>query len=74
MTATKAQERVTAGVLILSACFVQLTVHRPEKRLAEGEHYAELNGIRLWYKVAGNGPLIVIQSPGSFSSLVTVSS
>lgn len=32
--------------------------------LSPGEDTAEVNGLRLWYKVAGNGAPLVIQSPG----------
>jgi pimeloyl-ACP methyl ester carboxylesterase len=32
--------------------------------LNPGEHFAAVNGVRLWYKVAGRGPILVIQAPG----------
>lgn len=60
----KVQARVSAGVLMLFACLAHVHAHGQENRLAEGEHYAEVNGMRLWYKVVGKGPLLVIQSPG----------
>jgi proline iminopeptidase len=34
------------------------------QRLAPGEHHATVNGVRFWYKVAGKGPLLVVQAPG----------
>ena len=32
--------------------------------LNTGEHFADVNGVRLWYRVAGHGPILVIQAPG----------
>jgi pimeloyl-ACP methyl ester carboxylesterase len=32
--------------------------------LSPGEHHATVNGVTLWYKVAGSGPYLVIQAPG----------
>src|SRR5439155_2377254 len=34
------------------------------QRLATGEHYTEVNGVKFWYRVVGNGPLLVVQAPG----------
>jgi proline iminopeptidase len=33
-------------------------------RLANGDHYAAVQAIRIWYTVVGTGPLIVVQAPG----------
>ncbi|HET9179103.1 MAG TPA: alpha/beta hydrolase [Terriglobia bacterium] len=35
-----------------------------EQRLSPGEHHATVNGISFWYKVAGQGPVLVVQAPG----------
>jgi proline iminopeptidase len=32
--------------------------------LAEGEHVANVNGVKLWYKVAGSGPALLFPSTG----------
>jgi len=32
--------------------------------LNPGEHFANVNGVRLWYRVAGHGPILIIQAPG----------
>lgn len=34
------------------------------QKLAAGEHTADVAGIHIWYRVAGKGPLIVVQAPG----------
>ena len=33
-------------------------------KLAVGEHGADLVGIHFWYRVAGHGPVLVVQAPG----------
>jgi proline iminopeptidase len=37
---------------------------RVESNLSAGEHVVVVNDVRLWYFVAGSGPLIVVQCPG----------
>ena len=32
--------------------------------ISKGEFTAEINGLRLWYKVSGNGPVCVLPTPG----------
>jgi len=32
--------------------------------LNPGEHFANVNGVRLWFRVAGHGPILIIQAPG----------
>jgi len=32
--------------------------------LKPGEHFANVNGVCLWYKVAGHGPILIVQAPG----------
>jgi proline iminopeptidase len=41
--------------------------HLDEKKLelSPGEHSAEINGLRFHYVVAGRGPLLIVQAPGS---------
>lgn len=34
----------------------------PGNRLAAGEHWADLGEVRLWYRVAGRGPYVVVSS------------
>lgn len=34
------------------------------EKLAIGEHTADVAGIHFWYRVAGKGPLLVVQAPG----------
>jgi proline iminopeptidase len=29
-----------------------------------GEHILKVKGLELWYKVAGNGPVLMVQPPG----------
>jgi proline iminopeptidase len=33
-------------------------------RLTKGEHFADVNGVRIWYTVVGAGPLVIVQAPG----------
>ena len=49
------------AVLTLIACVPLL---RASDVLSPGEHFATVNGVRLWYRVAGHGPVLVIQAPG----------
>lgn len=32
--------------------------------LAQGEYTLQVNGLELWYRVAGNGPVLIVQPPG----------
>lgn len=36
---------------------------KPNAALTQGEHYAQLPEVKIWYRVAGHGPLLVITSP-----------
>lgn len=36
---------------------------RPPEPLKSGEYTAELNGLKLWYKVSGSGPVCLMPSP-----------
>ena len=49
------------ALLTLIACVPPL---RASDLLSPGEHFATVNGVRLWYRVAGHGPVLVIQAPG----------
>jgi proline iminopeptidase len=54
----------TLGVF-LSLPFTQAgPTTKAEDRLAPGEHYAALADVRLHYTVAGDGPLLIVCSPG----------
>lgn len=33
-------------------------------KISQGEFVAELNGLRLWYKVSGTGPVCIVPTPG----------
>ena len=49
------------------ACFagvVQAQSAKPEDRLAQGEHWASVSGVKFWYAVRGTGPLLIVQAPG----------
>jgi hypothetical protein len=50
--------------LIMILAFVLSGATRAESGpLAPGEHVAELNGLRLWYKVSGTGPVCLLPNP-----------
>jgi len=51
-------------VLTVKLSVAQASVPQPDEKLAAGEHYTELAGVKFWYKVAGRGPVLVIQAPG----------
>jgi hypothetical protein len=34
-----------------------------EAKLAQGDFTAELNGLKLWYKISGNGPVCLMPTP-----------
>lgn len=53
--------RVYLSVLTLVACALPL---QASTALSSGEHIASVNGVRLWYRVAGHGPLLIVQAPG----------
>lgn len=50
-------------MLIVSFCAGQDLSSKGDK-LAIGEHTAEVGGIHFWYRVAGHGPVLVVQAPG----------
>lgn len=49
---------------IANLCVAQNPVSLNRDKLAPGEHTADVGGIQFWYRVAGKGPLLVVQSPG----------
>jgi proline iminopeptidase len=49
---------------IVSFCVGQDSLSQRPDKLATGEHTAGLAGIKFWYRVAGHGPLLVVQAPG----------
>ncbi|HEV2396507.1 MAG TPA: alpha/beta hydrolase [Candidatus Sulfotelmatobacter sp.] len=49
---------------IAGFCAGQDSPSRGQDRLAIGEHSADLGGIHFWYRVAGRGPVLVVQAPG----------
>jgi proline iminopeptidase len=52
-------------VVLISACFVSgCESFRNENTLLQGEHKAKLNGLELWYKVSGKGPVCIFPTPG----------
>ena len=48
---------------IATLCVGQDSGSQSQERLAVGEHRADIGGIHFWYKVAGKGPLLVVQAP-----------
>jgi len=55
------KRRLAALLLSLIAC---AQFSHASDVLNPGEHFANVNGVRLWYKVAGHGPILIIQAPG----------
>jgi proline iminopeptidase len=51
-------------VAVVSLCAGQDSASQKRDKLAPGEHSADLVGIHFWYRVAGHGPLLVVQAPG----------
>jgi proline iminopeptidase len=49
---------------LLSSCVGQKSLSQAQNKLATGEHSADLAGIHFWYRVAGHGPLLLVQAPG----------
>jgi len=50
-------------LMIASLCVGQDSPTQGRDKLATGEHSADLAGIHFWYRVAGHGPLLVVQAP-----------
>ena len=46
------------------ASLMAATDHARDSSLANGEYVAEINGIKLWYKVSGTGPVCLLPTPG----------
>ena len=60
-------------VWLVFTCHALAADDRAVLPLAVGEHTAQLNGVKLWYKVAGNGPVCLMPSPAQgYSSVVYV--
>jgi pimeloyl-ACP methyl ester carboxylesterase len=55
--------RVYFANIALFALIASLPL-RASDVLNPGEHFATVNGVRLWYKVAGRGPILIAQAPG----------
>jgi proline-specific peptidase len=49
---------------IATVCLGQDSSSQGQNKVAAGEHTADLAGIKFWYRVAGKGPLLVVQAPG----------
>jgi pimeloyl-ACP methyl ester carboxylesterase len=49
---------------IATFCVGQDSHSHGRDKLAVGEHSADLGGIHFWYRVAGHGPVLVVQAPG----------
>ena len=41
-----------------------LAASTSQTKLSVGEHFAEVNGVKLWYALIGRGPLLIVQAPG----------
>ncbi len=54
---------LAAALLAAPAAAAPGSGARPESSLPNGEFTAELNGLRLWYKVAGTGPTCLMPTP-----------
>lgn len=59
MSSAQIIRRLAAITLALAASHSQAS-----DALSPGEHSAHVNGVSLGYKVAGHGPILVVQSPG----------
>jgi proline iminopeptidase len=55
---------VAVALVVTSFCLGQNSASTSGDKLATGEHSADVAGIHFWYRVAGHGPLLVVQSPG----------
>src|SRR5579884_2863110 len=53
--------RIAALLLVPIAC--GQSSHASDV-LDPGEHFADINDVRIWYKVAGHGPIVIVQAPG----------
>lgn len=53
-----------AVLALVSFCVGQNSPSQVQDKLAAGEHSADLAGVRFWYRVAGHGPILVVQAPG----------
>ncbi|HET6632941.1 MAG TPA: alpha/beta hydrolase [Rhodanobacteraceae bacterium] len=55
-------------LLLVLVAVLALPLQATDAPLAPGPHTAELNGVKLWYKVAGHGPVALVPAPGWGSS------
>jgi len=66
----------TWHILFISLTFASCTLAADAKSvqpLSVGEHTVMLNGVKLWYKVSGSGPVCLMPSPAQgYSSLLYV--
>ena len=52
-----------ANIVLFALVACALPLHATNA-LTPGEHFANVNGVHLWYRVAGHGPLLIVQVPG----------
>jgi proline-specific peptidase len=50
--------------IILWGCLAYAQQQTQTSRLAKGDHFADVNGVQIWYTIVGSGPLLVVQAPG----------
>lgn len=50
--------------IIIMFCFLSFLKLFAEDKLSQGDHYANINNIRIHYFVRGNGPVCLVPSPG----------
>jgi pimeloyl-ACP methyl ester carboxylesterase len=55
--------RLCFASIALLALIAYVPPLRASDPLSPGEHFATVNDVRLWYRVAGHGPVLVIQAP-----------
>jgi proline iminopeptidase len=56
---------LACALLVVSSDFQQIHAgNRGDNPISTGEFTAEINGLRLWYKVSGNGPVCILPTPG----------
>lgn len=53
---------LTAVTLLTLGCTLAVEASGPQS-VSIGDHTVELNGIKLWYKVSGTGPVCIMPSP-----------
>ncbi len=57
--------KVFIALLVVLGCNTQATVNTGKYSSAgDGEFTAQINGLKLWYKVSGRGPVCILPTPG----------